>query len=137
MLEVRIEDRGPNLQTPEGGGLYLLSMGQIRSPDIPQGMPAQHSLTVLLDPLGAFLADSCAPAKARLFIRKRLDIACCGPEEIEVVQFPQQVLHFLELLAPRLMQLWEEIFHRVAETLQTNTQLVKSSLAAVAERLSL
>src|SRR5438132_11645568 len=130
MLEVRIEDRGPNLQTPEGGGLYVLSMGQIRSPDIPQGMPAQHFLTVLLDPLGAFLADSCAPAKARLFIRKRLDIVCCGPEEIEDVQFPQQVLHFLELLAPRLMQLWEEIFHGIAESLQSNPHRVTRRLSA-------
>src|SRR2546425_9907920 len=114
MLEVRIEDRGPNLQTPEGGGLYLLSMGQIRSPDIPQGMPAQHFLTVLLDPLGAFLADSCTPANARLFIRKRLDFACRGPEEVEVVQFPQQILYLLKLVAPHLMYLREEIFHLVA-----------------------
>src|SRR5208337_144024 len=58
---------------------------------------------------------------------------CGRPKDIEVMDLAEQILHFLEVVAPGVMLDWEKIFHDVAEALNADAQTVERGPGAVSQ----
>src|SRR5580658_3781352 len=65
--------------------------------------------------------------------RKYLACQCRRPKHIQVVDFAQQILHRLQVVAPGLVLLGQEILDDVAKAFDADAQAVKRNLGAVAK----
>lgn len=65
--------------------------------------------------------------------RKYLACKRRRPKHIQVVDFAKQILHRLQVVAPGLVLLGQEILHDVAQTFDADAQGVKRNLGAVAK----
>src|SRR5579871_813183 len=51
-----------------------------------------------------------------------------GPQDIQVVDFPQQVLHVFQIVAPHRVIGWEEVLDNVPESFNADAQRVERHL---------
>ena len=118
MLEVGIERRGPKLQAKQGGGFGLLSVGELAAPDLPERVfiLSGHFLAVGFDSLGPLLVNSVLPAGAGIVIGEDVGAHRGGPENVEIVNLAQHVLHVLEIVAPGSVLRRAESFRRCSES---------------------
>ena len=56
-----------------------------------------------------------------------------SPEHVEIVNLAQRILQSLQILAPALVVLRQEIFYRVAQALNADAKRVPRRLTAVAQ----
>src|SRR5437879_13035091 len=73
------------------------------------------------------------PVFLRVCIWKGVALDGGVPENIEVVDFAEQVLNFLEVIAPGCVLFGKEIFDDVAKALDADAQGVQCYLRAVAQ----
>jgi hypothetical protein len=130
--EAGIEIGGPDAESDEGSGAELRTLREFGSPDSPERTLAQHHFAVAFDATAALVRDFLAPAAAAFEIRESLDGLRGVPEDIEVMDFAEEVLKFFEVVAPAGVLLGEKIFDGVAEALDADAELVKRDLGAVA-----
>ena len=138
MLEVGVQRRGPQLQAKQGGGLGLLPVGELAAPDLPERVFVlwHHFLAVSLDSLDALLLNSVLPAGAGSAVGEDVGGNGGGPENVEIVNLAQQVLHMLEIVAPGRVLLGQEVFDDVAKAFDADTKPVKCGRGGAAHGLA-
>src|SRR6266566_1327789 len=137
MRDTRIKERSPNPQPLERERPEFLWLRQPGPPNPPQGVAPDHFFSIRFQALHAFLLYSRSPLRFRLDIWKRLYLDGRLPQHIKIVYLAQDILQFLEIFAPCLMQAWQEILYRVPQALYPDAQLMKAGLGAVAQRLAM
>ena len=73
------------------------------TPHLPQGIFSHHLGAVTVDSATAFFENARMPARPRLGIFQDIQLQRSRPQNIEVVNFSQQVLQLLEVVAPGLV----------------------------------
>ena len=97
---------------------------QFGPPNLPQRLLCPASSAIEVQPLLPLLNDPVMPA-GTLFGESR----CApqhGPQHIEIVDLAQGVLQIAEITRPFLVPLRQKILHRIAESFDTDPQLVIS-----------
>src|SRR6266481_5088478 len=110
-------------QARHGRGLQPFAVRKRVAPLVPQASFAQCELSVFLDSFVALAPDGLQPSFPCLGRTQRRFLHNAS-KHIEVVHVAQQILHTLQFVAPGSVVFWEEIFHRVAKTLQSDAQCV-------------
>ena len=139
VLEVGIEQRGPQLQTKQGGGFGLLSgrgAGCAR-PARANLCPAIFS-AIGFDSLGALLAEFCSASgsghrrRGRRWLR-----TAAGHSTSRSWTSPSRSCMCFEIVAPGSVLLGQKVFHDVAKALDSDAKPVKCRLGAAAQRLAM
>src|SRR5271166_2849770 len=131
--EVGIEAVRPEFHTARGQQLYLPALGQRGAPHLPERIGANHFGAVLIDALGALGEDSFMPVVARTCIGKNLTGIGRGPKHIEIMNLTEQILDFLEVVAPSLVLDGKKILYDITEAFDSDPQAVERDLRAVAQ----
>src|SRR5580704_5769032 len=133
MRKVRIESIRPKLHALTGKCLNLLALRKRGAPDLPPGVRTDHLLAVLVDAFRAFRHDPLVPAPPQIGIGKNVAGDSRSPEHVEVVNFPEQVLNFFQVVAPGLVLDRKKILDDVAEALDADAQAVECDLRTITQ----
>src|SRR5271165_2033018 len=120
MCNVGVEERSPAAQLLQRRFLEYMPAGKAGTPDLPERMFPDHLMTIKMQTLFSLVRDSLLPALAFL----RGDIGVCsnhGAQHIQVVDLAERVLQLAEIFRPLLVSLGQKVFHRVTESLDSNS----------------
>jgi hypothetical protein len=80
----------------------------------------RHLFAISIQSLATFLGDPLLPARLGCAVRENAGAQGGGPEHVEIVDFAENILHVLEIVAPGGVLLGQEILHDVAEALDAD-----------------
>src|SRR6266851_4179596 len=117
-----INGAGRGAQASQSGGFDAAIRGEAGTPDVPEAGLAESEPAIGLDAFIALLLDDFLPKFERVFGFEKVRLPDDICEDVEIVNFAEQVLEALEIVAPVGIVLGEQAFDRVAEALQPNAQ---------------
>src|SRR6266849_1123925 len=112
---MRINGAGRGAQTGQSGGFDAAIRGEAGTPDVPEAGLAESELAIGFDAFSALLLDDFLPKFERVFGFEKVRLPDDICEDVEIVNFAEQVLEALEIVAPVGIVLGEQAFDRVAE----------------------
>ena len=98
---MRINGTGRGAQAGQRSGFDAAICRQPRTPDIPQAGLAQREPAIGFDALASLARDEFVPEFERIFGLDNIRLPHRIRENIEIMDFSEQVLDTLEVIAPR------------------------------------
>src|ERR1700745_1035986 len=121
---MRINGAGRCAQASQSGSFAAALCGEAGTPDVPEAGLAESELTIRLDAFAALALDEFVPEFERVFGFMEVRLLYDFRENVQIVNLAKQILDALEIIAPNSVLLGEQVFDRVAETLQPNAECV-------------
>src|SRR5947209_4488816 len=112
--------------------MNLPALRKSGAPIVPDGIRARGFGAVFVDALVTFFLDAGVPEFTRGLVREHVALEGGVPENVEIVNFAEEVLQVLEVVAPKLVFLRKKIFDDIAEAFDADAQAVEGNLRASA-----
>jgi hypothetical protein len=133
MRKVGIEAIRPKLHAAGSKYLDLFALRQASPPDLPERIFAEHFDAVGINTLGTLAKNYFVPALPRNRIGKNMTGNSRGPKHVEIVDFAEQVLDMLQIIAPCFVLDGEKILDDIAEALDSDAEGMERYLGAISQ----
>src|SRR4029077_8812665 len=119
---MRIRGTRGGAEAGNRGCFGALAMRQGLLPLVPDAVLPNGQLAIFLQPRAALALDGAVPLRLQLGGFASSLLLDNHAQHVEIVHLTQYVLEMLQICAPRLVLLWQQTLHGVAEFLQSNAK---------------
>src|ERR1700674_1935417 len=114
---MRINGAGCGAQPCQRGDFDAAIRGEPGAPEVPEAGLAESELAISFDAFAALAQDDFLPELKRIFCFEKVRLPDEFGQDVEIVNFAEQVLEALEIGAPVGVVLGKQILDYVAEAL--------------------